>query len=403
MNAFFHSKQFVIIMACLSGMTALGIDAILPIFPNIIEHYQIPQGSHNQIQQMVFIYMLGFALFQIPFGVLADVWGRKALLLFGMVLYTVAAIGVLFVEDYQSLLLLRFIQGAGLAAPRVLSLTIIRDVVSGREMARLMSFIIMVFLCVPAFAPMIGQLIIIWLPWQAVFVFLFICGVALIIWVSRDLPETLPKNQRMPLKLDKVKRAFGEFLRNKATLVQLVLISLLFATLMTYIGLSEQILQKDTYQLGHWFPLFFALIVLGMVAASLINARFILRVGMKKMIFIALSVSLLVDTILFISILSGDGVVPLWLFMTLMIGHFLGFGLAMPNLNALLLLPYQHIAGTASALSGTITSIAGVFIAQFVSGFFDGSLYAISIGFIIASILLWLGNQYLLRVDLTEN
>lgn len=403
MGTFFRSKRFVVMMACLSGVTALGIDAVLPIFPNIIDYYQMPLDSHNQIQQMVFVYMLGFSLFQVPFGLLADVWGRKALLLWGIVVYTLASIAVLFVKDYDDLLVLRFIQGIGLAAPRVLSLTIVRDVVSGREMARLMSFVIMVFLCVPAFAPMLGQFVVLWLPWQAVFVLLALCGVVLVYWVARELPETLPREQRMPLKWHKVLYAFSIFLRNQSTLLQLALISLLFATLMIYIGLSEQILQKETYQLGHWFPVFFALIVLGMIAASLLNAKFIMRVGMKQMVFKALSLILFVDFMLFISVWLGEGLVPLWLFLLLMMGHFLGFGLAMPNLNAMLLLPYQQVAGTASALGGTITSVVGVLLAQLVSGFFDGRLYVLSIGFMVASILLWLGNCYLSRIYLADD
>lgn len=389
-KSFFDSKRFVALMACLTGMAAMGIDSVLPIFPAIIEEFALPEGSHNRIQQVVFIFMLGFASLQLLFGILADAFGRKVVLIIGLLIYILASASVFFVNTFEQLLWLRFIQGAGLAAPRVLTITIVRDRAEGAAMSRIMSFVMMVFLMIPIIAPMIGQLIIAFAPWRGVFVLLTLFGLALLGWVIAELPETLSPKKQTTLNIKKLTLASSAFFRCRLTQLYLLMISLLFAMLMTYIGLAEQILQKDIYHLGNLFPLFFGLVVTGMLIASLINARFVIHWGMSKMVLIALLLLIVTDSLLFFSVLLAGGVIPLTLLIILLIMHFLGFGLAMPNLNAIIMQPYQHIAGTASALVGTLTTILGVVIAQFISHFYNGTLYALGIGFISCTVLIWL-------------
>lgn len=380
-------KRFIALMASLTGLTAFGIDAVLPIFPEIIDYYQLPHAEHNRIQQMVFVYMLGFSIFQLLFGVLADVVGRKPLMLVGIGVYSLAAIAVVFIKDFDNVLWARFIQGAGLAAPRVLSMTIVRDVSSGREMSRIMSFITLVFLAVPAVAPMLGQAMVLFAPWQTVFVMLTVLGVVLMIWVQLDMPETLTAENRRPLSLSNVATAMREFLSNRETLVYLVMISMMFGGLMMYIGQAEQILQKDIYQLGKLFPFAFAAVVLGMMGASLTNAKLVMRVGLRTILRTALVIMLLADGILFLLTLLGDGFVSLWVFIGFLMVRFFSFGLLMPNLNTLALAPYHHIAGTASALIGMITSIIGLTMAQIFSHFYNGTLYAIVSGFVACMLI----------------
>lgn len=380
-------KRFIALMASLTGLTAFGIDAVLPIFPEIIDYYQLPHAEHNRIQQMVFVYMLGFSIFQLLFGVLADVVGRRPLMLVGIGVYSLAAIAVVFIKDFDNVLWARFIQGAGLAAPRVLSMTIVRDVSSGREMSRIMSFITLVFLAVPAVAPMLGQAMVLFAPWQTVFVMLTVLGVVLMIWVQLDMPETLTAENRRPLSLSNVATAMREFLSNRETLVYLVMISMMFGGLMMYIGQAEQILQKDIYQLGKLFPFAFAAVVLGMMGASLTNAKLVMRVGLRTILRTALVIMLLADGILFLLTLLGDGFVSLWVFIGFLMVRFFSFGLLMPNLNTLALAPYHHIAGTASALIGMITSIIGLTMAQIFSHFYNGTLYAIVSGFVACMLI----------------
>lgn len=388
-SSFFQSKRFIALLAALTGLTALGIDAVLPLFPDIIHYFSLNPEDHNRVQQVVFVYMLGFSICQLLFGILADMFGRKVLLLFGVLVFSLASLSVLLSSQFESLLVQRFIQGAGLAAPRVLTMTIVRDVVSGRAMSRIMSFVTMVFLAIPAIAPMIGQLMIVFFPWQSVFVLLALTGCVLMAWVWRDLPETLAPAYRRAPRFSELKAAVLQFMQNVETVCYLVMITLFFAGLMVYIGQAEQILQKDIYALGAHFPLAFSAIVLGMVAAAIVNARIVMRLGMRKILFIAMILLLFADAALALCVLVGGGFVPLWLFILLLMFHFFGFGLAMPNLNALILEPYQQIAGTASALVGTITSVCGVFLAFCISHFYRENLYALAFGFVGTAALAW--------------
>lgn len=384
-------------MACLSGMAAMGIDAVLPTFPAIIDEFHLPQAEHNRIRQVVFVFMLGFASLQLFFGILADVFGRKTMLISGLIIYIIACAAVYWVNDFEQLLWARFFQGAGLSAPRVLTMTIVRDRMSGAAMSRVMSFVMMVFLMIPAVAPMIGQLVIMFSTWRSVFLLLLLFGLFLALWVAWQLPETLPTEKRLPLNLAKVKQAISVFMSSKETQIYLLMMSLLFGMLMTYVGLAEQILQKDIYHLGERFPLYFALVIMGMLLASLLNAKFVMHWGMDKMVWIALSLLLLCDSLLFVSVLIGGGIIPLWLFIVLLMIHFLGFGLAMPNLNALCMQPFHQIAGTASALIGTVTTILGILFAQLISHYFNATLYCLGIGYIVCTLLLWGSYLYLAK------
>jgi len=392
---FFSSTRFVLMMALLSGLTALGIDMILPTFPDLIEAFNISEAEHNRIQQVVFMYMLGLAVMQIVFGVLADVWGRKRLLLVGLFIYSLSSILTILAPHFEWFLAARFLQGAGLAASRVMSMTIIRDISSGRRMAQTMSFVMTVFLVIPVLAPMIGQTILLFAPWQTVFALFVITGLATITWVSYELPETLPVEKRIPLSFKSVTTAIAECLRNKTTLLYMVVISMVFATLMIYISQAAQILQKDVYHLGNRFPFYFALVVTGMVVASYINGKVVMKLGMRKIVFASLTLMLTVDTLMFIAIWLGDGSISLWVFITFLIFHYFAFGLSMPNLNALVMAPYRHIAGTASSLIAMITTISGVVLAQIVGGFYNGDLMPLGVGYFVYAVLLWVSYLYL--------
>ncbi len=384
-------------MACLSGISALGIDAILPVFPNIVEEFGIPASQENRVQQVVLVFMLGLASLQIFFGILADVFGRKMVLLGGLALYCVASIAVFLAPDFECLLWARFFQGAGLSAPRVLALTIVRDRASGAAMSRIMSLITMVFLMIPVIAPFIGQITVAIAPWKSIFLFLLFSGLVLFAWVSVSLPETLSKDDRIPFSAKKLVIAVSTFSRCRTSQIYVLMLGLLFGMLISYVSLAELILQKDIYHLGAQFPFYFALIVTGMLLATFINAKFVMRWGMKKMLLIALCLLVFSDSILFLSVIFGGGAIPLAAFIGLLIIHFLGFGLAVPNINAMCLQPFKSIAGTASSLIGTIMNISGVLIAQCIGFFFNKTLYSVGIGFMLCTVFLcilyWLLRQ----------
>ncbi|UJF23718.1 multidrug effflux MFS transporter [Suttonella sp. R2A3] len=392
MNPFFTSRRFILFIALMISLAALGIDAVLPAFEQMTDAFGLSAAEENRIQQVIFSFMLGLALFQLPFGIFADIYGRKIMLCIGVGIYILASFSVLFIDSFSGLLIARFAQGAGLASARVLSLTIVRDVSSGREMSRIMSFVMMVFIFVPILAPSIGQLVMLQGSWHSVFWLFIIMGSIMITWTLLELPETITPEQRSRFDAKHILASIRACLTHVPTLIYLAMLGLLFTMLMVYISQSEQIFQRDVYGLGKWFPVVFGVTASGMILASWTNSRLVMRVGMHKMVVFALTGMLLNDVVLLLCAFSGGGIMPLPLFVALLMGHMFFYGIAMPNLNSLILEPHFKIAGTASALVGMVMTIVGVALAHAISGQFNGTLYPLTLGYASISLVIFILN-----------
>lgn len=381
MTAFFRSWHFIALIAIMTGLSALSIDAVLPAFPDLTQAFALPPEAENRIQLMVFVFMLGFAIMQLVFGILTDIFGRKMLILLGIGIYVLASAATFFISDYDWLLLARFMQGAGIAAPRVVSMAVVRDVSHGREMSRILSFVTMVFLIIPAVAPFIGQFVLSFGNWHSIFWLFILIGMAVLVWTAWVLPETLPPESRRAFNVASLHEAMRQIIRHRPTLVCMGIIGMMFSMMMTYISQAEQIFQRDVYALGDKFPIVFALVTIGMFAASLINSKVVMQRGMQRVILLALISMVAIDALLLFATMLGGGKPPLPVFMTLLIAHLFCFGLIMPNLNSLILEPHHKIAGTVSALIGSLMSVLGIGIAQQISSRFDGTLYPFAIGY----------------------
>ncbi|SUO95786.1 multidrug effflux MFS transporter [Suttonella ornithocola] len=391
---YFQSVSFIALIAAMMGLTAFTIDAMLPAFGEMTKAFSLPKNQANKIQYVVFAYMFGFATMQPIFGFLGDALGRKWTLISGIGLFVIASAAVFFINEFKWLLVARFVQGMGLAAPRVLSTAIVRDVASGREMARIMSYAVMVFMIVPMLAPSIGQLTMQAGGWHAIFRLFVFAGLLVIIWILYQLPETLIPEERARLNIKSIKAAFIQCLGHSATVIQLIIIGMIFAMTMTYIGQAEQIFGRDIYHLGDKFPLIFALNFSGLIAASFLNSRWVLLHGMQRIIRIAtLAMSANAIILVFLSWIYA-GIPPLWFFLPLLITHFFFQGLLMPNLNTLILVPHRNIAGTASAIIGAGMTIIGAVLGGQIASHFNATLYPLTLGLMVLS----LGITFLYRL-----
>lgn len=395
MNPFFQSRRFIVLLALLMGITALSIDAILPAFPEISQTFGLTEGDENRIQLMVIVFMLGFSLTQLLFGVLADVFGRKIILTTGLIIYILASILAIFATNYETLLIARLFQGIGVGAPRVLTLAIVRDVVSGRAMSRLMSLIMMVFLIIPIIAPMLGQWIISLGDWVALFIFFALIATLACAWELIELPETLPTERRNRFSIKSVANAIKTCLSDSITLLYLLILGCLFGMLVLYISQFEPIFQDGVYHLGENFVYIFACIALSMVASSIANSRLVLHKGLRSMVKIALTIMVISDSALLIAALLTHGKPPLFLVIALFMLHFLGFSTLMPNFNSLIIELYKNIAGTASALIGSVMTIIGIGIAHIVGQQFNETLYPISLAYFILAIIIAISTYWI--------
>ncbi|MCC9620268.1 multidrug effflux MFS transporter [Thalassospira sp. MA62] len=377
--------EFVCLMAITIGLVALSIDNLLPAFGPISQDYGIEDG--NRMQLLVYVFMTAFALMQIVYGPLADSFGRKKILMLGLFVYSVGTIMAIFADSYDHLLIARFVQGLGAAAPRVLAIAITRDCFEGREMARVMSFVMMIFIVVPVFAPASGSLILALADWHMIFVSTLALAIILVCWYTLRMPETLHPEYRHKLSLRRIGRDIKTTVTTRQTLGYATAMGLMFACLMAYIGSAQQIFETEVYGLGAWFPLVFGMIAACMSVSSFINARLVRKIGMHKLsqggllvMIASCIVNLTVATIY-------DGVPPLPVFAACLTVTLFCFSLTMPNFNSLAMEPVGPIAGTASSMIGVYSTLIGVIAGGIIGQNFNGTVIPLITGYLSLAVL----------------
>lgn len=392
--------ETVALIAALMGLTALAIDTMLPALPAIGQSFGLTEA--NELQLVVFAYMIGFGIAQVVYGPLSDVWGRRPLVIAGLVILIVGAVVSAFATGFTGLLIARVLQGIGAAAARVIAVSIVRDRYAGREMARVMSFAMMVFMVVPVLAPTFGGLILALADWRSIFAVMAALSVAVGLWFYVRMPETLHPEFRRALSVRSILDAARICVTNREAVGYSLAIGLLFAMLMGFIGSAEQILGSDGYRLGALFPAAFAAVAITGGVSAFINGRLVRTWGMHRLshgshlIHVGLTAAFLAVAYLW------NGLPPLWLFMVLMVAMQFFFSFAISNYNALALDPLGEVAGTASSLIGAFTTLLGTVGGALIGQAFDGTVVPMAAGFFGLSavtllIVLWTERGRLLQ------
>jgi DHA1 family bicyclomycin/chloramphenicol resistance-like MFS transporter len=369
-------KQFVALIAMMMATNALAIDSMLPALPQIGDALGV--ASHNQRQWIITAYLLGFGVAQIVYGSLADRFGRKPVLLVGLSIYVLFAGLCAFATSFEMLLVARALCGVGAAATRVLSVSIVRDCYSGRQMARVMSLSFIVFLAVPIIAPSIGQAIVLVAPWPWIFLVLAIFGLAVIGWAFVKLPETLHPQDRVPLAVAPVMAAFKECLTNRLAVGYTLAATLVLGGLFGFINSAQQVF-VDVLGAGKLFTLIFAAIAAGIAVASLVNSYIVEKLGMRLVSHVALVGYIAFAGVHALIALSGHE--SLWTFSLMQAGMMFCFGLVMSNFGSIAMEPLGHLAGTAASVQGFITTIGGALAGFWIGQLFDGSVVPLTLGF----------------------
>ncbi|MEL6372712.1 MAG: multidrug effflux MFS transporter [Pseudomonadota bacterium] len=372
-----HSNfiEFVMLMAVLMSMTALSIDIMLPALPDIRQAYDLADPNDQQL--VVFAYMLGFGIGQPIFGPLSDSFGRKTVLMAGLGLYALASLAIAFSASFEALLFWRMAQGIFGAAPRVVGIAIIRDRYVGAAMARVMSFVMVVFIMVPVLAPALGLAVLKFTPWPGIFITLLILALITMGWGYLRLEETLAPEKRLTLRASTLADGIATVLSTRQTWGYTLAQGFTLTALMAYVASAQQIF-GGIYGLGDSFVIFFGVVAFGMVVASFVNAQLVMRLGMRRVSHMALLLVLL--TALATVLAAMAGVASLYVFTALMTLLFFGFGLIMANFNALAMQKVGHVAGMASSFVGFATTLIAVMGAFSISMFFDGTVLPFAMG-----------------------
>lgn len=375
-------REFVAMIAALMMANALAIDSMLPALPEI--GHALGTTSDNQRQWIITAYLLGFGAAQIFYGPLADRFGRRPVLLAGFGIYTVASLVAMFSGSFETMLAARVVQGIGAASTRVLAVSIVRDCYSGRKMAQVMSLAFIVFLAVPVVAPTLGQVIMLVAPWRFIFLFLAAFGAAVSLWAMSRLPETLHAEDRMPISPGRILAAFRFALSNRIAVGYMLAMTLMMGSLFGFINSAQQVF-ADTFQAAGLFTTIFAAIAVAMALASMLNAKMVGRFGTRR-----ISHGFLLGYISFAvvhAVVALSGHENLWSFALLQAGMMFCFGLTGPNFGSMAMEPLGHIAGTASAIQGFITTFGGALIGFFIGQQFNGTTAPLMLGFAACGIL----------------
>lgn len=373
--------EFVAMTAALMALTAVSIDIMLPALPDI--GLALGVDSDNDRQLIVILYMAGFAAGQLVYGPLSDHWGRRPVLLAGLAIFIVGTVAALFSGSFYALLAARAIQGLGAASPRVIAMAVVRDLYGGRQMARVMSFAMMVFITIPVFAPSIGQGLIHLGDWHWTFYALLALGLMITVWTGLRLPETAGPALGAERAL-----GLGEALKaavlDPQTLVYGAASGFMFGCLLAYVASAQQIF-TEVFAIGDYFPVVFGAVASVMALASFLNARLVGSLGMRRVSHIAVVGFLLVS--LTLAAASQAGLASLPVFATLVAAAFFLFGMIAPNFNAIAMEPQGHNAGMASSVIGALSTAIGAVAGGLIGRSFDGTELPLAMGFAACSMI----------------
>ncbi len=373
--------EFVGLMALMMALTALAVDVMLPALGQIGQSLRLESANDSQL--IITFYLAGFAAGQLFFGPLSDRFGRKKPLYAGLVLFAAGSILAMLAGSATEMFAARALQGFGAAAPRVIAIAIVRDRFAGRQMARVMSFVMMVFIVIPILAPSVGQAVMQLAPWRWIFGVLLAASVVTLLWSWLRLAETHSPDKRLPLTGSRLGAAVRAVVTTRQTAGYAIAFGFFFGILMSYVASAEQIF-VDIYGLGDNFPLAFGAVASVMIAASLLNSQLVGRLGMRRVSHIALLGFVGVCGLM--ALAGYPEKPPLIAFCLFMAAAFFCFGLIGPNFNALAMEQVGQIAGTASSFVGFYTTGAGAIFGFLVGQSFDGTVRPLTVGFTLLAL-----------------
>lgn len=373
--------EFVALMAALMSVVALAIDALLPALDII----GIAIGTENTVDNQLLITMmfLGLGIGPLFFGPISDATGRKPVVYAGFGLFLAASLICVSAQSLTMMIIGRVLQGIGLSAPRTIAIAIIRDLFSGDYMARIMSFVTVVFILVPVIAPALGQLVLDTYNWQGIFYIQVIISLIVMIWFWKSQPETLAIDKRVRFSSKVFKTGFKEVIRYKTTMGYTVISGFVVGSFFAYLSASQQIFQLQ-YGLTDAFPIIFAGLSIAIGSAIFLNGTLVLKFGMEKIITTSLLCFFCISLLYVILFNSGSNP-PLVLLLIFFALQFFAIGFLFGNLRALAMQPVGHIAGIAAAITGFISTLMAVPLSIIIGRFISTSVLPVFIGFLICS------------------
>lgn len=376
--------EFIALMASLMSLVALSIDALLPALEQIGISLNIQQNS-NDNQLLVTMIFLGLGFGQLISGPVSDSLGRKPVIYGGFLLFVIASFICVSANSLEMMVFGRILQGIGLSAPRTISIAMVRDSFSGNYMAKIMSFIVVIFILVPVIAPAIGKLMLDAYGWKSIFYSQLFFGVLVMFWLWKRQPETLKEENRIKLSLSLFVDGAKEFIKHKQAIVFTLISGFITGSFMVYLSSSQQIFQEQ-YNLIDEFPYIFAGLAISVGFATFLNGNLVMRLGMQKLISIFLIIFTLIP-VAYILLFYQKENPSITILLTFFGLQFFAIGFLFGNLRALAMQPVGHIAGIGAAINGFVSTIMAVPIATYIGKFVVTTTLPLFVGFLVCGVL----------------
>jgi MFS transporter, DHA1 family, multidrug resistance protein len=375
-------REFVLLISGVMMIVAFAIDSMLPALPAIGNALGV--SVENKRQFVITAFMIGFGIAQFFVGTLSDRYGRRGLMLWSLFAFAVTSLAAALATSFELLLAARVAQGMAAAGGRVLVTSVVRERFGGRAMAQVMSLASVIFMAAPILAPAMGQIVLIFAPWRWIFAVLMLVGLAMWAWALFRLPESLDPANASEISLVQFKRNASTVLTDRQSVGYAIANTCLTAGLMGFLTTVQQVFDSifgrpDLLVYG------FAVMASGMAAASLINARIVMRYGMRLIghsAMIAYTIFAGIHAI--VAIAGHESLVSFVALQTLMM---MGFSFAAANFGAMAMANMGSVAGTATSLQGSFSTICGALFGAMIGQSFNGTTIPLYIGFFCCGVV----------------
>jgi DHA1 family bicyclomycin/chloramphenicol resistance-like MFS transporter len=373
-------REFVAMTAALMATQAIAVDTMLPALPTIAAALGLVNENHSQ--WIVTAYLVGVGCGQLFWGLFSDRYGRRPVLLVGLSVYVLAAVLTGLSTSFLTLLAWRFTHGLA-AASVVVARSVIRDLYSGRYMARVMSLTFIVFLMVPVLAPSLGQLILWLAPWRSIFLIFGGFAAAVFLWVLLRLPETLHPEYRLTLTRGHIVNAARLVLGNRVSLCYTLAMTVMFGSILAYVGMVQQIFGY-VFHRANLMPAIFALCASSMGVTAFLNSRIVERVGMRIISHLGLLVFITITGVHLL--IAALGLESMGSFVILQAATMACIGLTASNFGAMAMEPVGSVAGVGASLQGFVSTFGGAVVGALIGRRFNGSTLPLATGAFICGL-----------------
>ncbi|OCG09394.1 Bcr/CflA family multidrug efflux MFS transporter [Gilliamella apicola] len=348
-------KKLILILGLLSMLMPLSIDMYLPSMPTIAQDFNVADAT---VQLTISCYLLGFSFGQLLFGPITDSYGRRYVLIAGLIIFIVAALICGIASNINQLITARFFHGIAAAATSIVINALMKDIYRDRdEFSKMMSFVMLISNVAPLLAPIIGGFILYWFNWQANFYTISLTALIGLALVIIFIPETLSKAKRSKFSFTRILSNFIMLFRHGQVLAYMMIGAFAGAGLFSFLSLGPFVYMNLHGVASTNFGYYFALNIVVMVFMNTLNSRLVKHVGSFKMMQLGLFIQFVMAIGLIIVTLFNLGFIYLVICIAGYIGCMSTIG---GNSMAIILDFYPHIAGTASSLAGTIRfAVAG--------------------------------------------